>query len=467
LPFSRQTDESDLSLIAHAIRHRIWVVALCFVAATLAALALTLREEKRYEATSAVLVRAIDEPEREVETNQQLMSLPVVARRTAKRLPGIDEEEVDAAVRTEHQGESNIIQVVATSSSPERAALIANAFARTFAAFRAAPNRGKNEANRIKIVERASPSSTPVSPKPVRNIVFGALIGLALGLSLALLLEQLDRRLKREDDLAEATGLPRLVAVPKLRSFDDKHLGQQPLSPAETEVFRMLRASLRYFNVKREIKSILVTSGEPGEGKTLVAFGLALAAVTSGERVLLIEADLRNPGLSKMLGLPASGGLSQVLSDGNGETFAEAVTGVRAGDMADAIGDATLDVLPAGAIPPNPTELVESQRMKDVIGLAGQQYDFVVIDTPPVLIVSDAIPLLSAVNGVLAVSGLGISTRRSAADLAELLERSAAPTLGVIANFAEHTGRSYEGYGYGRPPDIGGKDPAAPAPTRT
>ena len=123
--------------------------------------------------------------------------------------------------------------------------------------------------------------------------------------------------------------------------------------------------------------------------------------------------------------------------------------------------------LPAGAIPPNPTELVESQRMKDVIGLAGQQYDFVVIDTPPVLIVSDAIPLLSAVNGVLAVSGLGISTRRSAADLAELLERSAAPTLGVIANFAEHTGRSYEGYGYGRPPDIGGKDPAAPAPTRT
>jgi Mrp family chromosome partitioning ATPase len=143
-----------------------------------------------------------------------------------------------------------------------------------------------------------------------------------------------------------------------------------------------------------------------------------------------------------------------VLSDDDGSALSDVVTTVQAGDLAEAVGDATLDVVPAGAIPPNPTELVESQRMKDLIAQAEEEYDFVVIDTPPVLVVSDAMPLIAVVSGVLAVSGLGVSTRTSAADLAEQFDRIGAPTLGLVANFAEHTGRSYEGYGYGRPPDF-------------
>jgi capsular exopolysaccharide synthesis family protein len=464
LPSSRKTEDSDLSQMVRSIRRRSWLVGLCFAVATLAAVALTLRAEERYSSTSALLLRASPavDPQRAVDTNLQLLSLPLIAERTSEVLPDIDEEEVEAAIETSQKGESDIIQVTATDSSADGAATIANTFAREFLAFRegGGANRERVQTGKVEVVERATPNTTPVSPKPVRNVVFGALIGLVLGVGLALLLEQFDRRVKREDDLAEATGLPLLASVPKRQAFDREHLGHGSLSPAETEVFRLLRANLRYFKGRQDVKSVLVTSAEPGEGKTLVSLGLALAAVTSGERVLLLEADMRDPGLSRVLDLPASGGLSGLLSDHDG-VLADAVTPVEAGRLADAIGDTTLDVVAAGAIPPNPTELVESSRMRDLIAAAEREYDFVVIDTPPVLVVSDAMPLIMSVSGVLAVSGLGVSTHNSAADLAEQLDRLGVVPLGLVANFADPGGRSYEGYGYGRPPSPDLKQPAA------
>lgn len=447
------------------------MVIVCTVVATAAAVALTLHEEKKYESASAMLLRSTDEIERQVDTNLQLMSLPRVAKETSESLEGVSQGEVEEAVRGVHEGESSIIKVVAETNSPERSAEIANAFAATFVAFREPSEEDGQTGEQIKVIEQATPNSNAVSPKPTRNVIFGFLIGLALGLSLALLLEQLDRRVKREDDLAEATGLPRLAAVPKLRSFSEKRLGREPLSPAETEVFRMLRANLRYFNVQRKIRSVLVTSAEPGEGKSLIALGLALAAASSGEHVLLIEADLRDPGLSEVLDLKKSGGLSRALLSEDAEVLAGAVVRVDASELGDAVSK-PLDILPAGAIPPNPTELIESQRMKDLISLAERAYDLVVIDTPPVLSASDAIPLFPLVSGVLAVSGIGISTRRSAANLADVLNRSGAPTLGVVANMVEGNARSMRGYGYGRAPEISaeavrdgaiGSDPAAHA----
>ncbi|MEX2447948.1 MAG: polysaccharide biosynthesis tyrosine autokinase [Solirubrobacterales bacterium] len=455
MPPTRQPEDSDLSLIAQVIRRRIWVVLLCFVVSTAAAVALSVRAEKQYEATTALLLRSSSafEPQRAVDTNLQLLGLPAVARATAQRLGDIGADEIAGSIEASQEGDADILEVTATSSSPEQAALIANTYAEEFLAFRTDSERERLQTSQIEVIEPASPPSSPVSPKPVRNTVFGALIGLVLGIGLALLLEQLDRRVKRQEDVAEATGLPLLASVPKRRAFDREHLGHASLSPAETEVFRLLRANLRYFKAQQDVKSVVVTSAAPGEGKTLVSLGLALAAVTSGERVLLIEADLRDPGLSRVLNLEASGGLSWVLTEDYG-SVADAVTQVRASELADAVGDTMLDVIPAGAIPPNPTELVESQRMGEVLAFAEGAYDFIVIDTPPVLVVSDAIPLIMASSGVLAVSGIGVSTRSSATDLAVQLDRLGASTLGLVANFVEHAGRSYDGYGYGRPPDM-------------
>jgi len=453
LPSERQTEESDLSIIAQAIRRRIWVVALCFAVAVIGAIILTARADKEYAATSALLLQPSSafEPQRVVETNLQLTELPDLAVKTARQIPGMSPEAVSEAIATSQEGESNIIEIEATMPDPDDAAAVANAFAEQFLELRQG-NAGGEFATEVQFVKRAQPDDNPVSPKPLRNIAFGALIGLVLGVGLALLLEQLDRRVKRQDDLSEVTGLPLLATVPRRKAYDAEHLGGGSLSPAEAEIFLMLRANLRYFNRRKDIRSVVVTSAKPSEGKTLVSLGLTLGAALSGERALLIEADMRAPSLYRPLRLDPSGGLSTLLSDPQAE-LADLVVSVPAQRLADVGGETTFDVLPAGPVPPNPTQLVESARMRAVLGRATEDYDFVVVDTPPLLVVADAIPLVSSVSGVLAVSGLGVSTRGSANELADHLERMEADVLGLVANFTGSGDRSLEGYGYGRPPE--------------
>lgn len=456
MPAERHNEESELSLIAQTIRRRIWVVAVCLGVAIVGSIIFTLQAEKQYSATSALLLRpsAAVEPQRTVETNLQLISLPAIASATAGQIGDMGPAEVTAAIEATQRGESDIIQVKATTDDPDKAAEVANTFAEQFIAFREGPGREKLQTSKVEIVERATPEDTAISPNPARNVIFGALIGLVLGIGLALLLEQLDRRVKRQDDLPEVTGLPLITAVPKRKSFEADHLGDGSVSPAEAEIFLMLRANLRYFNVRKDIRSVLVTSAQPGEGKSLISLGLALGAAMSGERALLIEADMRDPSLGSKLGAGAAKGLSWALSNPEAK-LAEAITSIAAKSIAETAGEAKLDFLPAGPIPPNPTELVESKRMRELLSEAEGAYDFIVVDTPPILVVADAIPLVSAVSGVVAVSGLGVSTRTAATDLAEQLERMDAATLGLVANFATNTGRSYEGYGYGRPPEAG------------
>lgn len=458
----RQPEESDLSLIAQALRRRIWVVGLCLVVAILGSVLLTLQQEKQYSATSAVLLRpsAAVEPQRTVETNLQLLSLPAIAHKTAASFPGMSMEGVSGAISSSQQGESDIIRITATTSDPQLAAELANKFAEEFIAFRETASSEKLVSSKAEIVERATPNESPVSPRPAKNVVFGALIGIALGIGLALLLEQLDRRVKRKDELAEMTGLPLLASVPKRQSFDAEHLGHGSMTPAEAEIFLMLRANLRYFNVRKDIRSVMVTSARPGEGKSLVALGVTLGAAMSGERALLIEADMRDPSLGSVLATSSSRGLSGLLSD-PALGLADVVVPIETSQVSQAIGAAEFDLLPAGSVPPNPTELVASKRMRDLLEETAGSYDFVVVDTPPIMVVADGLPLISAVRGVLMVTGLGVSTRTATIELAEQLERLEAPTLGLVANFSADAGHSLDGYGYGRPPEVGLMDAKA------
>ncbi|MCA1572807.1 MAG: CpsD/CapB family tyrosine-protein kinase [Chloroflexi bacterium] len=215
----------------------------------------------------------------------------------------------------------------------------------------------------------------------------------------------------------------------------------------ETESFNMIRANLRYFNVGRPVKSILITSAAPGEGKSTLAWNLAAAAAAAGDLVLLIEADLRHP--SKLTGneINPDLGLGALLA-GN----AELSTVLKRLPVAAARGadgpPRHMDVVPAGAVPPNPGDLLEASSMARLIAIAEERYDLVVIDASPTAVVSDAIPLVKKVSGVLVVARLGRSTRTAVQQLRRQLENLDAPVLGVVVNSMTSPVAQY-GYGYG------------------
>jgi capsular exopolysaccharide synthesis family protein len=298
----------------------------------------------------------------------------------------------------------------------------------------------------VDLVQPAKVPGAASYPKPNRDAILGLIAGLLLGIALALIWERLDRRLMSPDEVEELFERPVLGAIPKSRSLA-RDQQERVLPPDAAEAFRMLRANLRYFNVDREVRSVLITSGAPGDGKSTVSWNLALAAADAGERVLLIEADLRHPSLGANLNgyRGADRGLSVLLS--GSESLPNVVVQVPTRQDGQA-GSRTMDVLFAGPLPPNPTDLIESRAMENLVKDAESQYDLVVIDTPPTSVVSDAIPLTSKVSGVIIVNRLAKSTRDSATLLKRQLDNLRAPTLGVVINALGGEGRQY-GYGYG------------------
>jgi capsular exopolysaccharide synthesis family protein len=245
-------------------------------------------------------------------------------------------------------------------------------------------------------------------------------------------------------ELERIYELPMLAAVPERSNYEVlTSLGQTgPNSPPTLydEVFNLLRAYLRYFSVDRDLRTLLVVSAGPGEGKTTVSYNLAKAAAALGSRVLLIEADLRRGTvLGPVLGRPDPA-LPDVLI---GEaTMEEAIHSVQIGH------NGVLDVLVAGEFPPpNAGALIESHAMESVIERARAQYDLVVIDTPPLNLVGDAIPLLTKVDGAIIVARTGRSRRDAAEQLHKRIVSLRAPMLGIVANAV--TGGGYRSYGYG------------------
>ena len=234
------------------------------------------------------------------------------------------------------------------------------------------------------LVQAAEVPLTPSSPNKRRNAMMGVLVGLLLGIALAFLLDRLDRRLRDPKEVEELLNRPVLAAVPKSRALSRESLERMPLLAVDAEAFRMLRANLRYFNVDQDIRSVLITSSASGDGKSIVSWNLAATAAGAGLKALLIEADLRHPALPRRPAEARRKGLSAVLS-GNLST-ADATIAVPIGPPADngasEVGP-TVDVLFAGAIPPNPTDLIESDRMKELIREAERTYDLVVIALPP------------------------------------------------------------------------------------
>jgi polysaccharide biosynthesis transport protein len=480
----------DLEKLLRVLAQRWLLILVCICLTAGAALAFSLTQTTQYTTSADLLFRdaGLDQklfgstalppstdPAREAATNLKLVSLEAISARTSRALGGRPTaNEIANKVNVTQQGQADVASVEATDPNPRFAARLANTFAEQYIQFRRDADRSKiadaqalvqrqlrqlgpgdqggaqerslrSQAEELSIlaslqtgnaelVQRAKVPSAPSSPKTARNVVVGVLLGLLLGVGLALLFDRFDRRIRDSRTLEEVYGLPILAEVPESDALHERTTSPGRLPFADAEAFRMLRARLRYFNVDRDISSLVVTSAAPGEGKSTVAWNLAAAAATTGStKVLLIEADLRRPASARQHHLAQTPGLSELITQGH--NVRDVVQRVPLDTPAN--GDeaaSNLDLIVAGAVPPNPVELMESRSFADLLKELSASYDLVVIDTPPVGVISDAIPLMRLVDGVRVVSELGRAATGPAAHLRQHLASLQAPVLGIVAN---------------------------------
>jgi Mrp family chromosome partitioning ATPase/CheY-like chemotaxis protein len=315
--------------------------------------------------------------------------------------------------------------------------------------------------------------STPVDvsqvqPRVIRNAVLGLILGLIVGVLVALLRDRVDTRVRSAEDIADALGYPLLgvLPAPARPGRDFVLMRDDPESP-QAEAFRMLTHSLDYLNPGERTGILMVTSAVAGEGKSTTAANLAIAHTRLGRRVVLVDLDLRRPTIGPRFGLAEGYGLTDAVV-GNA-TLAEVTTtvdlagaqivdGERPGRSRKMTGSkAELAVVPAGTIPPAPGEFLASAAVSEVIRQLKSDYDVVVLDTPPLLLVGDSLSLAPAVDGILLVSRLGIVRRPILKELARVLSQAPVPTLGFVVTGtgtwlrASGYGRSNRMYGYGEP----------------
>lgn len=500
----------DFAKLLRIIRRRGPIVLLCGLVAAVAAFGFAKTQPKQYTATASILYQnqqlqqeaaglsgaQVSNPQTETDTNLKLATLPRVIATTAAAL-GMTSSEIQNQVSVSQVGDTNLIAVAATAGSPSRAATIANTYAHEaityyeqsgagyyasalravnlqFQSLPPAQQRGPQgtdlksraaslqvlaqlQGSSLQLAQPATPPTGPSSPKTKVDVVVGAFLGLLLGLAIAFGLERFDRRVREPSDLEEAYGLPLLGVVPEspvLRAQGADGLEKVALPAREAEVFALLRAHIRYFNVDRRLRVIVVVSAAPQDGKSTVARNLAVAAASAGDRVLLLEADLRRPSAARVLGISPSPGLAGVLLEGIPFEEATQRAEVTVGHHA-----VSVDVLVAGGIlPPNPAQVTESHAMAALLDHARSTYDLVVVDTPPLSVLSDAFPLLRIADGVVIVSRLDRNNRDVAERLRATLETSGAPMVGVVANGYRQRGPTPYGYGYDYEP-TGAREP--------
>jgi capsular exopolysaccharide synthesis family protein len=462
------------------IRRRGWIMLVCLIVIPLGIYEFTNSRPKVFEASTLLQVAGAADttglgpdfatPQSNIQAIAAFVKTSAVTEEAARRM-NVTPASIAGSVSASADEDTGFITISATAPTAARAEAIANAYgaalnatraergtarvnqaiAQTQKQLQATPKRdiqGRSQLNEklqqlqtlraaqaqnLQVLQRAT-GATQIAPHPRRNATVGILLALLVGAGLILLLERADRRLRDPEDLEGLTGLPFLATIPH-EAFPG-----QGEDPEVDEAFQTLRNTLTYFNADEPLTSIAVTSGLKGEGKTTVAVNLALAYAAFGKRVVLVDTDLRKPDVAARLGLPERTGLSDVLA---GNTSLE-----DAFQEIDRFGHG-LRVLPAGPIPPNPSALLGSLRMGALIGELAEDADVVVLDSTPLLMVSDAYPLLDKVSGVLALARLDSTPRDAIRRMVHITTSAGANVLGLVATDAKMSRLTGHGYGYG------------------
>lgn len=335
-----------------------------------------------------------------------------------------------------------LINITATSPSPEQAAEIANEVGESFknvvqTELEPDSDTGTSPIN-LTTVQTANTPTSAVSPNIPMNIVLGLLVGFALGVGIAVLRTVLDTRIHSLKDVEEVTDKPLLGGVLEDPEAKKNPLVMQsrPQSP-NAEAYRAFRTNLQFLNVDEHSSIFVVTSPNPGEGKSTSCINLALALAEAGSRVALVEADLRLPKISKYLNMEGGAGLTDVLIGNAGLN-----------DVLQRWGRTQLHVLPAGRIPPNPSELLNSSALTKVLDELDEGFDYVIIDAPPILAATDAAVIGHDKAGVLVVVASGLTTRPELEAAIQALHNAGSNMLGVVVTMLP--AKSAAGYGYGK-----------------
>ncbi|KQQ05647.1 MULTISPECIES: polysaccharide biosynthesis tyrosine autokinase [unclassified Rathayibacter] len=319
---------------------------------------------------------------------------------------------------------STLIQVTAEASTPENAAALANgalaALAAVIADIETQSTADRTPQITVVPLENAEPASTPTSPNWLRNLLLGAAGGLVLGFVVAFLRRALDIRVRTVDQLTELFGVGVLGRIPKA----GRRAGRkgETVDRITAEAYRALRTGLRFSSVDDETRSVVITSANQAEGKSTIASGLARVTADSGQRTLLIDADLRRPTVAKMLGIDGAVGLSEVLSHQ-----------IPVEDAIRPTGTEGLFALPSGHIPPNPSEMLGSAAMRTLVERLSKDY-FVIIDAPPILPVTDASIVATVVDGVVFVVASNRTRRPEVTAARRILAQVRGRVLGTVLN---------------------------------
>jgi capsular exopolysaccharide synthesis family protein len=437
------------------IRERWKLVALALIIGVAGAVALTVTATPQYSSQVTLFISAQGDPTdassayqgsllsaQKVKSYVELLSSErlsqdVITATDAPITPGKLSREISAT----SQPDTVLLTATVTDPSPARAQFLANSLGVQFGLLVAdleRPANGKAPSVTARVVQRAQLSASPVSPKPVRNIGLGAALGLLVGLGAAFARNALDTSVKSVEQLERATGVPNLGTIaydPKVRKRP-LIVQEHPQAP-RSEAFRQIRTSLQFIDVDRPNKMIVVASSLPEEGKTTTLCNLAIAMAQAGNKVALVEADLRRPRAANYLGLEGAVGLTSVLS---GQASLE--------DALQTWGDDLFAVLASGPVPPNPSELLASDRMRKLLMELQETYDTILIDTPPLIPVTDAAAVAVHSDGALLITRHGATSRDQVQKAVGVLAGVNVRVLGTVFSMTPASGTSSYYYAY-------------------
>lgn len=425
--------EVGLKQFIKMVVSRFWMIAVIVVFTSSITAVFSLKiVDKVYEASSRLVISTKVETgnlryddvmlnQRLVKTYSEIIKSRSIADKVINSL-GLTMSHIDFAkkVQVNSVSDTEVIEIRVRDNNPQLAARITDELSKVFIEKIVTMINIDN----IQILDRAVIPDIPVSPKPVLNIIVASFLGVMLGIGVVLLMEYLDSTMKTLEDVKKYLSIPILACIPYVntKKYSIKLVTYYEPKCHVSEIYRMLRTSINFANVDTELKTIVVTSSGNGEGKSTSVSNLAISMVRMGYRVLLVDADLRNPSIHTIFNIDNNYGLTNVLMGGKIEYMVQGISSLP------------IDILPSGSLAANPSEMLGSNRMKWFLEECKKDYDIVLIDSSPIGLVTDSAILSSICDGTIMVVAAGEVQIEEVIKSKELMDKVRGKILGVVLN---------------------------------